>query len=196
MDERVPGMSSPISAEIPIVVAAPSIDEYETIDTVATFEAFYAEHRDPIARAVAIAIGDVDLAAESTDEAMIRAYQRWSKVGALDRPAGWVFRVAVNQSRSRFRRLARRAKYAAVMQRDSDDDRPFADSIGDRSLVVALQQLDPDQRDVVVLRILLEFSELECADALGIRPGTAKSRLHRGLAHLRAAVPHLDPSSD
>jgi RNA polymerase sigma factor (sigma-70 family) len=198
MDERVPGMSSSISAEYPIV----SVDVGsgravgEPVAVEATFENFYFEHREPIARAVALAIGDIDQAADSTDEAMIRAYQRWSHVGTLQQPAGWVFRVAVNHSRSRIRRVARKARYSAVLDLDRHDDTPFEQRIGDSEVLRALHELPVAQRSVVVLRILLEFTERECADALGIRPGTAKSRLHRGLAHLRHSVPHLAPQLD
>lgn len=204
MDERVPDMATPISAEIPVIradarrgaVDRSAVDPSIEVDALSTFETFYLDHRDSIARAVAVAIGDVDLAADATDEAMIRAYQRWSRVGALERPAGWVFRVAVNQSRSRLRRLARKTRYVSALGRDRHEDDPFTDRIGDGSLVAALQALDPDQRAVVVLRVLLEFSERECAETLAIRPGTAKSRLHRGLAQLRQAVPHLAPDID
>jgi RNA polymerase sigma-70 factor (ECF subfamily) len=198
MDERVPGMSSSISAEYPIVSVdvVSSRANNEPVAVEATFETFYFEHRETVARAVALATGDVDQAADSTDEAMIRAYQRWSHVGNLQQPAGWVFRVAVNHSRSRIRRVARKARYAAVLDRDRYDDTPFEQRIGDSEVVNALHELPAAQRSVVVLRILLEFTERECADALGIRPGTAKSRLHRGLAHLRHAVPHLAPELD
>ncbi len=200
MDERVPDMASPISAEIPAVISDlarrnPLAVGVE-VDAASLFEVFYLEARDSVAQAVALAIGDVDLAADSTDEAMIRAYQRWSYVGTLEQPAGWVFRVAINHSRSRFRRVARKARYAAVLGRDHHTDDAFADRIEDSALLKGLQSLPPDRRVVVVLRVLLEFSEAECATALDIRPGTAKSRLHRGLAQLRDSVPHLAPGID
>jgi RNA polymerase sigma-70 factor (ECF subfamily) len=200
MDERVPDVTSPISAEIPVVVSDTTrrdqLAATVEVEASASFEAFYFASRDSVAHAVALAIGDLDLAADSTDEAMIRAYQRWAHVGTLDRPAGWVFRVAINYSRSRLRRVARKARYVTAITRDRHTDDPFSDRIGDSKLLAALQSLTPDRRAVVVLRVLLQFSEEECATALGIRRGTAKSRLHRGLAQLRDAVPHLTPDID
>ena len=195
-------MSAPISAEVPVVAvnSMPLVRlaaEIE-VDARPSFESFYSECRDSVARAVALAIGDPDLATDSTDEAMIRAFQRWSHVGTLDLPAGWVYRVAINHSRSRLRRVARKARYvaSAALGRDGKDDVPFSDQISDSRLTAALQSLPAERRAVVVLRVLLEFSEQECATALNIRPGTAKSRLHRGLAQLREAVPHLAPDID
>lgn len=199
MGERVPHMASPISAEIPVVISTTgrrdSVDATVEVEML-SFESFFFETRDSVAQALALTIGDLDLAADSTDEAMIRAYQRWAHVGTLQRPAGWVFRVALNYSRSRFRRVARKARYATTINRDQHTDIPFSDHIGDSKLLSALHSLPPERRAVVVLRVLLEFSEQECATTLGIRRGTAKSRLHRGLTQLRSAVPHLAPDID
>jgi RNA polymerase sigma-70 factor (ECF subfamily) len=44
-------------------------------------------------------------------------------------------------------------------------------------------------REVIACRYLLELSEAETAATLGIRPGTVKSRLSRGLARLRRELP-------
>ena len=56
----------------------------------------------------------------------------------------------------------------------------------------ALRQLNVDQRAVVVCRFFIGYSELETAEALGIRPGTVKSRLSRALDTLRSST-HLRP---
>ena len=42
------------------------------------FEDFYQAERAPVLRAVVFALGDVDLGAEATDEALARAYERWA----------------------------------------------------------------------------------------------------------------------
>ena len=51
------------------------------------FSDFYAEWRDPIRRALALAIGDIALADDATDEAMTRALASWAKIHN-DRNAG------------------------------------------------------------------------------------------------------------
>jgi RNA polymerase sigma factor (sigma-70 family) len=53
----------------------------------------------------------------------------------------------------------------------------------------ALARLEDRDREVVFLRFFLDLSEAETAAALGCRPGTVKSRLHRALERLRA---HLE----
>ena len=72
-----------------------------------SFEDFYRTNRTSIGRALALTLRDTALAAEAIDEAMARAYQRWPHVSQLENPGGWVYRVALNWSRSVLRRLTR-----------------------------------------------------------------------------------------
>jgi RNA polymerase sigma-70 factor (ECF subfamily) len=54
----------------------------------------------------------------------------------------------------------------------------------------ALRALDVDQRAVVVCRLLLDWSVEQTATALGIKPGTVKSRLSRALERLERELGH------
>jgi predicted RNA polymerase sigma factor len=69
-----------------------------------TFEAFYRAQADRVYRALALTLGNDDIAREATDEAMTRAYARWSRVGFLDNPAAWVYRVGLNWATSVWRK--------------------------------------------------------------------------------------------
>jgi RNA polymerase sigma-70 factor (ECF subfamily) len=53
-------------------------------------------------------------------------------------------------------------------------------------LVEVLQDLPLRQRECLVLRYLLELSEEETADTLGISRGSVKTHIHRGIANLAA----------
>src|SRR5687767_6390688 len=78
----------------PIVI---SLDDGVVIqEPLPPFDDFYGRARPDIARALSLALGDVDLAVEAVDEAMARAYERWPTVSRLERPEGWVYRVAMN----------------------------------------------------------------------------------------------------
>ncbi len=57
----------------------------------------------------------------------------------------------------------------------------------DRALKQALASLDPDQRQIVVLRDYMDLSYGEIADVLDIAPGTVMSRLHRARGALGEA---------
>jgi RNA polymerase sigma-70 factor (ECF subfamily) len=156
-----------------------------------TFDQFWTTQRDRIARALALTIGDADLATDAVDEAMARAYQRWHRVGTLDHPGGWVYRVALNWTRSLHRRRRRTPPVWLVSPDDSTDDYGLDPSI-DR----AVAALPETQRAVVVCRLLLGWSEAQTAAALDVRPGTVKSRLSRALDDLALALHHLDPSEE
>ena len=153
-----------------------------------SFDEFYRSERSSVARALAVTLRDTDLASDAVDEAMARAYQRWAHVASLDNPAGWVYRVALNWSRS----FLRRARRAAPSWVSGTGVSPAAAST-DPTVDLALAELSIDHRAVVVCRLLIGYSELQTADALGIRPGTVKSRLSRATAQLRSSLGALAP---
>jgi RNA polymerase sigma-70 factor (ECF subfamily) len=149
-----------------------------------SFGAFYRDARPTIARALALALGDADLAADATDEAMTRAYERWHTVSELDRPEAWVYRVASNWAMSIFRR--RRLSLHRLYDPESID----ATTI-DPAVHAAVAALDVKHRSVVVCRHLLGWSVADTASALGISEGTVKSRLSRASAILRSHLQDL-----
>jgi RNA polymerase sigma factor (sigma-70 family) len=151
-----------------------------------SFDAWYAENRPLLARALALSIGDVDLADEAIDEAMTRACESWPSVSRLGNPTGWVYRVALNWALSVFRRRNRPARTVHV----TSEEMPVP---VDSAVRQALDGLDVKYRTVVVCRHLLGWSERETAESLNIRPGTVKSRLSRANAQLRAQLEHLRP---
>jgi RNA polymerase sigma-70 factor (ECF subfamily) len=164
---------------VELTVVEPSVTDRQ-------FDSFYRAERNRIAKALAFALGDVDLAAEATDEAFVRAYERWAKVQRLDRPDAWVYRVASNWATSVLRRR-RRSPHRLY---EPDLDGP---PVRDPAVHAALSTLDVKHRSVVVCRYLLGWSVAETAAALGIREGTVKSRLHRASQSLQSALHHLDP---
>jgi RNA polymerase sigma factor (sigma-70 family) len=163
------------------------------------FTDFYRSCWPSVARALSLALGDQDLAVEATDEAMARAYPRWDKLRRYDNPAGWVYRVGLNWARSYHRRLARRLPFAhpADPERHEQHRQPGQhDHVGsaqvaDPEIRKALLDLPLRQRAVVVCRLLLDWSVDDTATALGVRPGTVRSRLHRALQSLEASLDHL-----
>jgi RNA polymerase sigma factor (sigma-70 family) len=155
----------------------------------ADFATFYDRTHGRIARALALTLRDHDLALDATDEAMTRAYSRWSQVSLLDNSAGWVYRVGLNWGRSVLRRRLR-------PRRTVHDPNAELPHIADPAIAAAIARLDVDQRAVVVCRYFLDWSEADIAFALDIKPGTVKSRLHRALRNLETRLAHLAPGAD
>ena len=153
----------------------------------ASFEAFYRQNRQHLFRALALTLGDRDLAADAADEAMARAYQHWRSVQAYDNQAGWAYRVGLNWARSRLRK--RKREILADKMPEAMTEIYFHDPDLDR----AVKALPVDSRAVVVLRHYMDWSTDEVARALQIRPGTVKSRLYRAMAELRANLEGMEP---
>lgn len=154
-----------------------------------SFDDFYRANRAAIVRALALSLGELDVATEATDEAFARAYERWAHVSLLDSPPAWVYRVASNWALSVFRR--RRLGLHRLYSPDVAD----APAVADPAIHAALAELDIKHRGVVVCRHLLGWSVADTAAALGVHEGTVKSRLHRATAVLRTRLRDLDPSA-
>ena len=167
------------------VTAEHSTPRHELQATLApdAFEDFYRTRREQVFRGLTITLRDRDLAADATDEAMARAYQRWRTVRSYANPEGWVYRVGLNWARSRLRKSRR--EVGGFRLEDRPGTAPFP---SDPSLMAAVAALPLKQRSVVVLRFYFDLSTEQVAKALGVPKGTVKSRLSRALERLEQSV--------
>jgi DNA-directed RNA polymerase specialized sigma24 family protein len=166
-----------------MVVPMTAVDDGPAVQRGGDFEAFYRAHVDRIYRALAVTLHRDDLAHEAVDEAMARAYAKWSVVGGLDNPAGWVFRVGLNWATSWWRKVRR--ERAPGHEESHPGVGPPDGAVAARE---ALAGLPTAQRAVITCRVLLDLTTAETAVVLNLAEGTVKSRLSRGLAALRTAL--------
>jgi RNA polymerase sigma-70 factor (ECF subfamily) len=149
--------------------------------SVEALERLYRAHWPRCYRAAYLVVHDAAAAEDIAQEAFLAA------VRALDRfdrrrPFGpWLHRIVVNRAIDWARARALRAEVEAedAFAADPDDTQDLPE------LVRALAALPPDQRAVIVLRHLLEYTPGEIADVLGLPRGTVNSRLRRGLDTLK-----------
>jgi DNA-directed RNA polymerase specialized sigma24 family protein len=80
------------------------------------FSRFCADAHPQLVAALTYQCGDRFLAEELAQEALVRAGDRWDRVGTLDSPVGWAFRVGVNLAASTFRRRGAERRAMARMQ--------------------------------------------------------------------------------
>ena len=134
--------------------------------------------------------GDLTEAEEVVAEAFARAVQHQRTFARLDNPEAWLRTVAVNVSRTRFRRR----RLAAIRERDQvrhpalDDDRLV--------LMAALRKLPAAQREALALHYLADLPIHEVAAATGSPVGTVKTRLSRGRAALAVLLTDNSDSSE
>jgi RNA polymerase sigma-70 factor, ECF subfamily len=150
-------------------------------------EQLFRHHWRRAHRAALLVVGDAAAAEDIAQEsflAAVRALDRFDR----RRPFGpWLHRIVVN-------RAIDWARARALRRELGEDDSPEAAaperpaSAHARELAVALAELGPEHRAVVVLRYLLEYTPGEIADLLALPRGTVNSRLRRGLDRLEAAL--------
>jgi RNA polymerase sigma-70 factor (ECF subfamily) len=148
----------------------------------AEFDEFYLGSRDRLAMQIAALTGDAVEAVDHVQEAYIRAWARWTYVGGLDDPEGWVRHVAHNLAVSRWRRARRLVLRAAPAQAGVqwDDEQ--------REVLAALTGLPRPQREAIVLHHVVGLSVDEVAAELHAPAGTVKSWLSRGRRQLAQAL--------
>ncbi len=131
-------------------------------------------------------------AEDAAQAGFLKAYAALGRfrTGAPLRP--WLLRIVANEARNRRRHERRQTRLlprvgAAEARRDagpSAEEMVLADETH-RQVNEALWRLRDDERLAIFTRFFLDLSEAEAAVALGCPAGTVKSRLSRGLAHLR-----------
>jgi RNA polymerase sigma-70 factor (ECF subfamily) len=120
-------------------------------------------------------VGDRRLAEDLVAEGFARAWASWPKVSKHPAPRAWVLRTALNVRVSWWRR---RRRELALMGVDRVSPPAPVEGI-DPSIMAALDRLSPRQREVVVLRVLLDLDTHSTATVLGIAPGTVTAHLSR-----------------
>lgn len=101
-------------------------------------------------------------------------------------PLPWLLNTVALTARN-LERSARRYRIA-LSQLDAPGDVPEVRAADESGALRALRRLSAHEQAVIVLVVLEGYSERDAADALGIRPGTVKSRLSRAKSRLRGEL--------
>ena len=149
-----------------------------------------------LAHRTAVLFGAGQEADDVVQEAFVRAYRGLAGFRQDGSFRPWLLRIVVNETRNAHRSRSRRLALAvrAFSLGGSDTDRVLGADVAvlaeeHRSEVLAAVRALPHRyRAVVTCRYLLELSEVETAQLLGLPLGTVKSRLSRALAQLQGEL--------
>jgi RNA polymerase sigma-70 factor (ECF subfamily) len=147
-----------------------------------------------IGQAFRLAFGMLHDRAAAEDAVQEAAIRSWRKLNNL-RPGNplrpWFLAIVANQCRT-----AMRARWWSVLRFEAiqgSESSGFEDRIvRGADLRAALRALGADQREVLVLRYYLDLPLEEVAAITGVRVGTVKSRINRGLAAMRPHFEHVE----
>lgn len=161
------------------------------------FEAFYREHVEELQRFVARRVGDRERAADLTAEIFIAAIDSAHRYRPRrGTPKAWLYGIArvlvANDRRRRGREQAREQRFRGSALIDEEDaarmDARIDAAAQSRCLYAAMDRLPEAERGILELIALDELTVAEAAAAVGVRPVTARVRLHRARRKLRAEL--------
>lgn len=169
----------------------------------AAYERLVADHSGDVYALLFRLTSDGEEARDLTQETFLRAFQSISRFRGEASLKTWIYRIAINQARNRWRWWRRRKRDVTVSLDATDDqrERPLAATLPNEQglnpeqealarereaqLRGALLKLRSSYREAVILRDVEGFSYEEIAELLQISIGTVKSRISRGRLELR-----------
>jgi RNA polymerase sigma factor (sigma-70 family) len=133
-------------------------------------------------------------AEDMTSEVFLQVFRRIDRFrGEESDLRTFIFSVAHARYVDDRRRIARRGIDAEFVTERHDSAMASAEAdavsaISEQQVRTLIESLSPDQRDVLLLRIVADLSLEQTAEVLGKKVGAVKSLQHRGLAALRPIV--------
>jgi len=189
-----------------IEVRSPATDEFlERLRSgdAAAFEKLVSEQSGDVYALLYRLTADGEEARDLTQETFLRAFQSITHFRGDANLKTWIYRIAINQARNRWRWWRRRRRDVTVSLdgRADQNEQPLAATLRNRDAIdpeqetlareregqlrEALSGLRRSYREAVILRDVEGFSYEEIADTLQISIGTVKSRISRGRLELR-----------
>ena len=149
------------------------------------FEQWYREVYPRVVTTLTVVLGSTEDAADASAEAFLRAYQRWDRVVGMDRPDGWVYRVALNVGRRHGRRRradAARSRAVALPFRTAE----ATEALDEFQALV--EGLSDRMKGVLALRYVADLTEPMIADVLRISRSTVSSTLRDAYARIERSL--------
>ncbi len=200
-EEAVPTAPSALSRRLRVVAARGRGVGAEQLRWIGTdpdlFEAFYREQVEDLQRFVARRVGDRERAADLTAEIFLAAIDSAHRYRPRSgTPKAWLYGIArtlvANDRRQRGRERAREERFRGSALLAVEDaariDARIDAAAQSRRLYAAMDRLSQDERAVMELVAIDDLKVAEAAAAVGVRPVTARVRLHRARRKLRAEL--------
>jgi len=161
----------------------------EELRVVDDLESLFRAHHGRLVRALTVAYGDEQAAADAVQHAFVKAHLKWRNIMNYDDPVGWIRRVAINRMRDEHRSDVRKQRVIERLAAEPQQESPTPE-LGDVGGLLAT--LPKQQRLSLALYYIDGLSVAEIATTLRISEGAVKFHLHSGRNRLRGTVARGD----
>ena len=153
-----------------------------------SFAAAAEEHLDDLYAYLLYLTGDPSVAEDLTGETFEKALRRWSRFDARrGQTRTWLCQIARSTAIDHFRGERRRRRREERVAEPEGAEPRLAEGLSPE-LERALRSLSAGEREVVALRVVLDFDGETAARLLGISPTACSTRLSRALRKLEEMV--------
>ena len=159
----------------------------------AALEELYLLHFDRIYSYLHMSVGSRHDAEDLTTQTFVKMLEAIGRFQWRSVPfSAWLFRIAHNLAMDHFRAnrrwLPEEDIPEAMRGEETSAEEQALVSLGQTSMLELIDQLSPEQRQVLTLKFVFRFSNAESAAILGKTEGAVKSLQHRALASLQKHV--------
>jgi len=195
-------------------VADPDLDEQRFIQRLLArderaFNELVELYGDRVFRLMLRMLGRADEAEDMAQEVFVQVFKAIDQFRGDSKLGTWIYRVAVNLSKNRSKYLSRRRSEAQDEFEAIAERAPLGEARGVTASELAppdqivqgyqveaivrrcMLELEPEFREVLVLRDVEDLTYEEIAEITALAEGTVKSRLHRARAMLKEKVESL-----
>jgi len=156
-------------------------------------EELYLIHFDRIYSYLHVSVGNRHDAEDLTTQTFLKMLESIGKFRWRSAPfSAWLFRIAHNLAMDHFRASRRWQPEEEVPEPEPDEatsaEAGALQSIGRKSMLELIEELSPEQQQVLTLKFLFNFANAEAATILGKSEGAIKSLQHRALASLQRQI--------
>ena len=153
-------------------------------------EELYLIHFDRIYSYLHVSVGNRHDAEDLTTQTFLKMLESIGKFRWQSAPfSAWLFRIAHNLAMDHFRANKRWQPEEDVPEPEPDEstsaEAGALESIGRKSMLELIDDLSPEQQQVLTLKFVFNFANAEAATILGKTEGAMKSLQHRALATLQ-----------
>jgi RNA polymerase sigma-70 factor (ECF subfamily) len=164
----------------------------------AALEELYLIHFDRIYSYLHVSVGNRHDAEDLTTQTFLKMLEAIGKFRWQSAPfSAWLFRIAHNLAMDHFRANKRWQPEEEVPEPAPDEatsaEAGAFEAIGRKSMLELIEDLSPEQQQVLTLKFVFNFSNAEAATILGKTEGAIKSLQHRALVSLQKQLEKPKP---